>query len=182
MHAISRLLALGLTAGALLTATSLPAAAQGFGSSCAVASDTVVSQALGPTAHSMGGLASGTGLDICAVTVGAQVISLMHIANATGPALNTSDAQAMFDAMSAAGPTAPGGGAGAAATLVQTTPVSGVGDAAVLMLLQQPGVGSFQSLIVQHGSDVFSFNTDDSTDAQTQLVALATAVLANLGD
>jgi hypothetical protein len=180
MNAISRLFAFGLTAGALLTATSLPAAAQVFGGSCAIAPDPVVSQALGPTAQSLGGT-SGAGLDFCAISVGTEMISLVHLANAAGPALSTADAQSVASELTAVGP-AGGAGAGASAQLIQTTPVSGVGDAAVLMLMQQPGVGTFQSLIVQHGTDVFSFNTSDSTDAQAQLTALASAVLANLGN
>jgi hypothetical protein len=179
MNAVSRLFALGMTAGALLAATSLPAAAQGLpgAGACTIAPDAVVSQALGPSAHSVGG-PSGLGLDFCNISVGSESISVLHMA--AGAAPSPTDAQTMAAQLTGAVGSAPV--TAAAAFTVQSTPVSGIGDNAVLMLMQQPGVGTMQSLVVQRGGDTFSFNTIDSSDAVAQLTALATAVLANLGN
>jgi hypothetical protein len=58
--------------------------------------------------------------------------------------------------------------------------VAALGDAAILVKTElQPGFFK-DSLIVQLGSDGFSFDTDDSPAAPMQLNALAQAVLANL--
>jgi len=61
----------------------------------------------------------------------------------------------------------------------QLTPVDGVGDAA-LWVKTELVPGSFKdSLLVQHGTDAFAFDTDDSPEAQSKLTALAQAVLSS---
>ena len=57
--------------------------------------------------------------------------------------------------------------------------VNGVGDAAIWVKTELLP-GSFNdSLIVQRGSDAFSFNMDDVPDAQSKLNTVAQVVLAN---
>jgi hypothetical protein len=58
--------------------------------------------------------------------------------------------------------------------------VNGVGDAAIWVKTElAPGFVN-DSLVVQRGSDGFSFTVDDSPDAQAKATTLAQAVLANL--
>src|SRR5205814_9792605 len=80
-------------------------------------------------------------------------------------------ARAQIDALSQAG-------MNVALPDYQFEAVGGVGDSA-LWVKSQLLPGWFRdSLLVQRGSDGFSFDTDDSPDAQMVLTALAQAVLA----
>src|SRR5207248_7749715 len=63
------------------------------------------------------------------------------------------------------------GGQSATAGL-EATPVTGVGDSA-LLLTQTTGAATLDNLLVQRGADAFSLTTSDSPDARARLIALA---------
>ena len=161
MIPLSRVVALGLTTGALLIGSTVSAAAQDL-PACTIAPDSVVVAALGPSAHSLGGFSS-PGSDICAVSVDGTKIAIMHL----------SDFQAGDTGDMPAG--APGASRAAPDQLLgMLTKIDGIGDDAVLATN-----GSDYMLVVKRGRDVFTFGGHGLADGQTKLVALATAVLAN---
>jgi hypothetical protein len=63
---------------------------------------------------------------------------------------------------------------------VQVTPVDGFGDQAVFLSIPVGDGGTVISLRVQRGAEIYAFNTQDAPDAQAKLIAVGTAVLANL--
>ena len=183
MNRVSRLIAISLTSGGLLAGTVLPAAAQPT-TQCAIASDAVISQALGPAAHAQG-LVTPVGMDTCLVFDGSsdKPITVLHLTGildpsglaqpaAGAPSFNkftppwfvqgTPDATSMSSASASA----------------QSVP--GLGDYAMLLSATQGGQ-TVTTLTVVSGTDTFSFVSEGGTDAPTKLPTLAKAVIANFG-
>jgi hypothetical protein len=175
VNRVARLLVLGVTGWASLTAAVLPAAAQP-GGPCALAPDAVLVSALGPSAHGVQGL-TAPDLESCSVGEATHPsIAIYHISGPFGP-----------DELTA--PLGPGqtGAPGASRDVdqqgpdVQVTPADGLSDPAVFLKIPLGDAGTLLVLRVQHGADVFAFNTPDAPDGQARLMALARAVLTNLG-
>jgi hypothetical protein len=176
----------GLTALVMLLGPASLAHAQV--PSCPVVSDAVASQALGTPVQGKAQSDLPAGLVLCdfidptgvdygvstqsgafppGAAGGAAALALMYV-----PQLPP-EAQTQIDALSQAG-------LNVAAPGYQISSVSGVGDAA-LFVKSELVPGFFKdSLLVQHGSDGFSFDTDDTPDAFTKLSALAQAALGSL--
>ena len=183
MNRVARLLALGVAGWAALTAAALPAAAQP-GGPCMLAPDTVLVPVLGPSAHGVQGLAM-PGLESCSVREATHPsIAIYHISgpfepgdltaplgpDQTGTPGTPRDADPGAEAPDRQGPG------------VQVTPVGGLGDGALFLTIPVgPDGAPLLSLRVQRGADVFAFNTPDAPDGQARLMAVARAVLTNLG-
>jgi hypothetical protein len=180
-----RSLVSGVIAVGLLLVPSLSAQAES--APCPVVTDAVVSAASGTPVSGQNQANVIPGFDLCDFTdPSGSGFSVMRESNAFGPgeggaaALATryipqlpDAARAQIDALSQIG-------INVAVPGYEIAAVSGVGDAAIWVKTELlPGVFN-DSLIVQRGGDAFSFNMEDSPDAQAKLNTLAQAVLANL--
>ncbi len=180
---MQHLLISGLTAVALLLVPVLSAAAQS--SACPVVDESVVSTALSETVH--GGGQMTTGVELCDFTddlgtgfgvgrernaFGAGEGGAAALATRYIPQLPDL-ARTQIDTLSALG-------INVAVPGYELSAVNGVGDAALWVKTELTPGTFIDSLLVQVGPDGFTFNTDDSPDAQMKLTALARAVLANL--
>ncbi len=162
MNRFHQAIALGLASGGLLLASALPAAALP-GGPCTLASDDVVSAALGVPAQAVESI-SIPGLVSCGVRAADDDIdmSMMHI---------TTTPDALLDS------SAMGGGAGAQSGQVAVTPADGLGYPAMFLRIPVDG-NTLLSLRVQVGDmDVYAFNADDTAAAPARLTALGKAVL-----
>jgi len=178
---------LGLAAmGLALLATPLSAAAQSTTPGCPIADDATVSGAVGsPLTGSVNGTAGP--VTVCTFTDGSaasRAFGVSREAGAFGPAEGGAGALAQryipglpdaaksqIDALSQVG-------LNVALPEYQFEAVPGLGDSA-LWVKAQLMPGSFKdSLLVQRGTDAFSFDVDDSPDARAALTALAQAVVA----
>jgi hypothetical protein len=162
MNRFHQAIALGLASGGLLLASALPSAALP-GGPCTLASDDVVSAALGVPAQAFESI-SIPGLVSCGVRIGDDDndMSMMHI---------TTTPDAPLDSISL------GGGAGAQTGPVEVTPADGLGYPAMFLRIPVDGE-TLLSLRVQVGdTDVYAFNAHDAADAPARLTALAKAVL-----
>jgi len=181
---MQRSLISGGVAIVLLLVPMLSAAAQS--TSCAMASDAVVSAALGGPVQGKMTATAVPGFDFCDFIDSAGTdFGVYRESNAFGPgeggaaALATryipqlpDVARAQIDALNQIG-------INIAVPGYEIAAVSGVGDAAIWVKTELlPGIFN-DSLIVQRGGDAFSFNVDDAPDAQMKLTTLAQAVLAN---
>jgi hypothetical protein len=170
MKRATHLLAVVLSSATLLGAASWPAAAQP-GGPCGIVPDDVLKQVLGPAAQGVQAF-SVPGLESCSVSDGGDAsatgITILHV---SGP-MTPQDLGA---------PIGPAGSAGPSADQIQRTPVDGIGDSALLLKIPVGDAGVLDSLRVQHGADVYAFNTKDAPDAPARLTALAQVVLASLG-
>jgi hypothetical protein len=182
-----RLLVVGLAAAlavaALVGSVGLVAAQS---TACPIAGDSTVSQAVGaPVSGSVD--VTLDALTVCTFSDGSTSSHAFGVSRETGafgpadggvgalaqryiPALPDA-ARAQIDALSQAG-------ISVALPDHEFQSVAGVGDSA-LWVKTQLVPGFFKdSLLVQRGSDAFSFDVDDGPDAQAALTALAQAVLA----
>ena len=127
-----------------------------------MAPDAVVSQALGPAAHSFQAVRTPD-LEMCAVVEdeSEDPLTIFRIHGS----LNAGDI-----------PGVPGQATG---IVIDATPVDGIGDSAALIHLQASD-GALLSLRVQRGDNVYAFIAKDALDSQPKLFALAQAVIANL--
>ena len=161
VNRLHQALALGLASGGLLLASALPAAAQP-GGPCTLASDDVVSAALGVGAQAFESI-SIPGLVSCGVRIAGDDndMSMMHI---------TSTPNALLDSISM-------GGGAAATGQVEVTPADGLGYPAMFLRIPVDG-DTLLSLRVQVGdTDFYAFNAHDAADAPARLTALGKAVL-----
>ncbi|MGI9147801.1 MAG: hypothetical protein ACR2IK_14830 [Chloroflexota bacterium] len=161
---------------------AVPGAAQSAG--CPIADDATVSQAvgsavLGTTDATTGGVTACTFGD-----AGGRAFGVSRETNAFGPAEGgaaalaqkyipglPAAARAQIDALSQVG-------LNVALPDYEFESVAGVGDSALWVKTQLvPGVFK-DSLLVQRGSDAFSFDVDDGPDSRAALTTLAQAVLA----
>jgi hypothetical protein len=137
-----------------LNGASVVAAQSRPGGPCTIVSDAVIAPA-----HAIQGL-DAPGVESCAVQDAAGApIAIFHISGPIDP-----------DDIAVRG-TVP-----AAPAPIESMPVDGIGDSAVLVRVTI-GDKVLVSLRVQHGDDVFAFNAADSPETPDRLVALAKAVL-----
>jgi len=163
VNRLHQAIALGLASGGLLLASALPAAAQP-GGPCTLASDGVVTAALGVPAQAVESI-SIPGLVSCGVSSAADDVdfSIMHI---------TTTPDALLE-----GSLPMGGGAPDETGQVEVTPAGGLGYPAVFLRIPVDG-DTLLSLRVQVGdTDVYAFNAHDAADAPARLTALGKAVL-----
>lgn len=178
MKRMVRLIAGGLVLGSTLVAGAAPAAAQ-FGGPCPLLSDDALTQALGSTTQAIGIVsnpnAASAGAsaiaDMCVAQLGGDnALMITHMVNIQAPG----DVNSML-AQAQAGPAA------ALATvdpsLLTVTPISGVGDIAVLLSGNKDGQ-PYGILSVWRGTDGFSLIASGVADPQTSLPAVAQAILA----
>jgi hypothetical protein len=182
---MQRTLVSGVLAIVLLLVPPLSAAAQS--TPCPMASDDVVSTALGGPVQGTTTPTAVSGLDFCDfVDASGTDFGVYRESNAFGPgeggaaALATRYIPQLPDAVRAQIDALNQIGINIAVPGYEIAAVPGLGDAAIWVKTELlPGTFN-DSLIVQQGGDAFSFNGDDSPDAQMRLTALAQAVLANL--
>lgn len=162
MNRLHQALALCLASGGLLLVSALPAAAQP-GGPCALASDDVVTAALGGPAHAVESI-SIPGLVSCGVSSMADDdFSIMHITTTPDALLESSLPM--------------GGGAPEQTAQVEVTPAEGLGYPAMFLRIPVDG-DTLLSLRVQVGdTDVYAFNAHYAADAPARLTALGKAVL-----
>lgn len=180
-----RILVSGVVAVGLLLAPSLSAGAQSL--PCPMITDAVVSATLGMPVTGQYEANIVPGFDSCDfVDPNGTGFTVMRESNAFGPGEGGAAglarryipqlpdaARAQIDALSQIG-------INIAVPGYELSAVNGVGDAAIWVKTELlPGTFN-DSLIVQRGGDAFSFNMDDTPDAQAKLHTLAQAVLANL--
>jgi hypothetical protein len=102
------------------------------------------------------------GLESCAVQDGdASVITVLHISGPIDP-----------------GDVAGEGLPSSAPTSIDTRPVDGIGDSAVLLRIPVDDQ-TLVSLRVQRGDDVYAFNTADAPETPDRLFSLAKTVLGS---
>jgi len=182
---MQRTLISGAIAIGMLVVPSLSAGAQS--APCPMVTDTVVSAALGTPVTSQYEANIVPGFDSCDfVDPNGTGFTVMRESNAFGPGEGGAAAlarryipqlpdavRAQIDALSQIG-------INIAVPGYEISAVNGVGDAAIWVKTELlPGTFN-DSLIVQRGGDAFSFNMDDSADAQMKANTIAQAVLANL--
>lgn len=132
---------------------ALSAAQPSPGGPCGMVADAAVAPARAVQGFNIPSMQS------CAVDDGASTpITILHI---TGP----------IDTTGVSIPGAP-----AAAAAIESTPVDGFGDSAVLLRIPV-GEGTLVSLRVQRGAEVYAFNSDDAPDTPDRLMSLARIVL-----
>jgi hypothetical protein len=178
MNRLSLLVGSGLLV--LLVVRAVPVAAQP-GGPCSLISDDALSQALGGPAHAQSLFSNAAPAntsgpvvsDMCYAQLGGQnVLVMMHMVGVQSPG-DTNGVLGLTQGGAAAGL----GGAVDPSTLAMA-PISGVGDAAVLLTATR-GADQYAQLIVWSGTDGFSFAATGLADPQTTLTDLAQAVLAN---
>jgi len=130
------------------------AAQTGPGVPCGIVSDAVIAPA-----HAIETV-NVPGLESCAVQDGAATpITILHISGPIDPADMAGEGQTS-----------------GAAPAIESTPVGGIGDSAVLLRIPVDDE-TLVSLRVQRGDDVYAFNGADAPDTPERLVTLAKAVL-----
>jgi hypothetical protein len=142
------------------------AAAASFGTAAAAAAQTapgapcsLVLDAVIAPAHAIETV-KVPGFESCAVQDGAATpITILHISGPIDPADVTDQGQG------------PG-----AAPPIESTPVGGIGDSAVLLRIPVDDE-TLVSLRVQRGDDVYAFNGADAPETPDRLLSLAKAVL-----
>jgi hypothetical protein len=174
---MKRLLATLCSGLVVLAAGALPVAAQP-GGPCSLISDDALSQALGTSVHALGIVsnpAAGTNgqnaiADMCVTQFsGGNALMMTHMVGVNSPG----------DASAALSATQNGPFAGLAAvdpTVLTTTPVSGLGDTAILMSGNKDGQ-SIGILVVWRGTEGFSLIGSGLADPQTNLTGVAQAIL-----
>jgi len=162
VNRLHQAIALGLASGGLLLASALSAAAQP-GGPCTLASDDVVTAALGVPAQAVESI-SIPGLVSCGVSSAADDdFSIMHITTTPDALLK--------------GSLPMGGGAPEQTGQVEVIPAVGLGYPAMFLRIPADG-DTLLSLRVQVGdTDVYAFNAHDTADAPARLTALGKAVL-----
>jgi hypothetical protein len=145
-------------------------------------SDDALSQALGSTVHALGLLsnpaATGEGgpavADMCVVPLGSQTgLIITHMVGVQTPG----DVPSALS-LAQGGPAARFGGGAVDPTALTVTPLTGLGDSAVLL----SGTSNDQNvaiLVVWRGSEGFSLIGSGMADPQTGLPGVAQAILAN---
>lgn len=138
-----------------LSGTAAAALAQsGPGGPCSIVSDAVIAPARAIQSVNVPGLES------CAVQDGAATpMTIMHISGPIDPADMGGD-----------------GEASGASPPIESTPVDGIGDSAVLLRIPVDDE-TLVSLRVQRGHDVYAFNGADAPETPDRLITLAKAVL-----
>jgi hypothetical protein len=167
-----------LCGGLLVLATgTLPAAAQ-VGGPCTMISDSALSQALGTSTHALGIVSNPA-----AVNAGQDAIAEMCVAQMSADnglmITHMVGVQAPGDANAALSINQGGPFAGLAAvdpTLLTSTPISGLGDTAVLLSGNKNGQ-TYGILVVWRGTEGFSLIGSGLTDPQTNLTGVAQAIL-----
>lgn len=163
-----------------LVAGALPAAAQP-GGPCSMISDDALTQALGSPAHAIGitsnpnAASAGEPMvaEMCVAQLGGDnALMITHMVNVQAPG----DVSSML-AGAQAGPIA--ALANVDPSLLTATPVSGVGDIAVLLSGTKDGK-PYGILSAWRGTDGFSLIASGAADPQTSLPAVAQAILALL--
>jgi len=164
----SRVLAVALATATLIAGSAMSAAAQGAGA-CPFASDAVITQVLGPSAHAQA-LPSGA---LCVIMgVGDSQIVITHVTNAFPDGVASTPDQ-LLNSMQPGAVQGPLGSA-------QFTPIAGLGDVATFLSSTDNTSGrSGATLVVQSGTDLFTFvMANPPSNAQDLLTGLAQAVLA----
>jgi hypothetical protein len=136
--------------------TAVASAAQSIpGGPCSFVSDAVIAPA-----HAIQSV-NVPGLESCAVQDGAaSPITIMHISGPIDPA----DLAGEGETSGAAPP-------------IESTPVDGIGDSAVLLRIPVDDQ-TVVSLRVQRGQDVYAFNGADLPETPDRLISLAKAILS----
>jgi hypothetical protein len=160
----------------VLAAGALPAAAQP-GGPCSLVSDDSLSQALGTTAHALGIISNSAGAsgqstiaDMCVAQLGGDNnLMITHMINVQAPG----DASAALS-IAQGGPL--GGLAAVDPALLTTTPITGLGDTAVLLSGTKNG-STYGILVVWRGSEGYTLIGSGLADPQTNLTGVAQAIL-----
>ena len=156
---------------------ALPAAAQP-GGPCSLVSDDALSRALGTSAHALGIVSNPA-----AATVGQTAIAEMCVTQLSGDnalmITHMVGVQSPGDASAALSMSQRGPLTGLSAidpAILTTTPISGLGDTAVLLSGNEDGQ-SYGVLVVWRGTEGFSLIGSGLTDPQTSLTGVAQAIL-----
>lgn len=171
----------GLLLSASLLAGALTASAQS-GGGCSLISDDALTQALGSPAHALGVLSATTSADpgpavadMCFGQFGTRnALVLAHTVGVTTPGDVPSTLALTQDVTT--GPEGIVGGSINPAALT-VTPISGLGDSAVL-LSGNTATNSYANLVIWRRSESFSLAATGLSDAQTSLTAVARTLLA----
>jgi len=176
------LLGCALLAGVALVVGTLPTAAQP-GGPCVLISDDALSQALGSNVHALGLLsnaaaATGDGgpavADMCVAPLGGQNgLVITHMVGVQTPG----DVSSTLS-LAQGGPAAQFGGGALDPAAMTVTPLTGLGDSAVLLSGTRNGQ-NVGVLVVWRGTDGFSLMGSGMADPQTSLPGVAQALLAN---
>ena len=171
----------GLLLSASLLAGALTASAQP-GDGCPLISDDALTAALGSRAHALGVLSTPpstdpgpTVADMCFGQFGIKdALVLAHVVGVTTPGDVTSTLALTQDAT-----TGPEGivGGNIDASALTVTPIGGLGDSAVLVSGSTAG-NAYANLVIWRRNESFSLAATGLSDAQSNLTAIAQAILA----
>ena len=174
---MKRLIATVCTGLFVLATGAVPAAAQ-VGGPCTMISDAALSQALGTSSHALGIVSNSAAVnggenavaEMCVAQLsGGNGLMITHIVGVQSPG----DANAALS-INQGGPLS--ALAAVDPTVLTSTPISGLGDTAVLLSGDKDGE-PIGVLVVWRGAEAFSLIGSGVGDPQTSLTAVAQAIL-----